>query len=82
MPDVLSDAGQLTPAGSRRRFARGVLGSGRVTGIQHQSFVSKYASVAQIDARYSAGATPSAPRRLFLKLGRRRIEVEFFNHGG
>jgi hypothetical protein len=29
---------------------------------------------------YSADAPPSAPTHLFLKLGRRRIQVEFYTH--
>jgi hypothetical protein len=81
MPDVLTDAAQLTPDWLTQALrAHGALDSGQVTNIRQRSFASKNASVAQVEASYSADAGPSAPRRLFLKLGRRRIEVELFNH--
>jgi hypothetical protein len=81
MPDVLTHAAQLTPDWLTQALrARGVLDCGCVTNIRQQSFASKTASVARIEASYSPDASPSAPLHLFLKLGRRRIEVEFFNH--
>src|SRR5262245_59324863 len=80
VPDLITDPDQLTAerlTGILR--AQGVLDRGEVTAVQRRSHASITASVAQLEVSYADLAPPDAPTRLFLKLGGRRIEVEFYN---
>src|SRR5262249_27267032 len=47
--------------------------------VKKQTIHANTASAARLEVAYSDGAPPSAPRQLFVKLGRRRIEVDFYN---
>ncbi len=89
---VITDLAEVTPAwltGVLRHS--GVLPAGEVTGVGVDAKPTYTSTVARLALTYSAGAPPTAPTRLFLKLARpastqrvvgnaqRRHEVEFHN---
>ena len=59
--------------------ASGVLARGEVAAVRTQAVQVNTATAARLAIDYSEAAPSSAPRSLFFKLGRRRIEVEFYN---
>ena len=80
MRDVITNADQVDPEWLTHVLReRGALPRGRAVALLQQAHTSNNASVARLEVDYSEDALSSAPRRLFLKLGRRRIEVEFYN---
>jgi hypothetical protein len=80
MQEVITDIDQIDPAWLTRVLQeRDVLTHGQVVGVRKQAIRTNTATAAILEVDYSDAASPSAPRRLFAKLGRRRIEVEFYN---
>jgi hypothetical protein len=80
VPDLITDPDQLTAERLTQILrARGVLDRGEVIAVRRQSYASNTAGVAHLEVSYSDDRPPDAPTRLFLKLGSRRIEVEFYN---
>jgi hypothetical protein len=56
----------------------GALSQGEVTAVQVETTETFTATAVRLCVSYSEDAPDSAPARLFLKLGHRRIEVEFY----
>jgi Phosphotransferase enzyme family len=80
MPGVIANIDQVTPEWLTQVLGeQGVLPQGRVTAVVAQGAVSNTATAARLELAYSAEAPQTAPNRLFVKLGRRRIEVEFYH---
>jgi hypothetical protein len=80
MQEVIRDIGQIDPAWLTRLLQeRGALVRGRVSVVRKQVVRTNTATAAHLEVDYSDAAPSSAPRRLFVKLGRRRVEVEFYN---
>jgi hypothetical protein len=80
MHDVIIDIDQIEPAWLTRVLReRGVLTSGQVVAARKQPVRANTATAALLEIDYSGEASPSAPKRLFVKLSGRRIEVEFYN---
>src|SRR5438045_9739214 len=78
---LITDAEQITPAWlTHILHKQGVLPSGQVIVIGHQTNQTFTASVSYLNLTYSEDAPDSAPRNLVLKSGKRRIEVEFYRH--
>ena len=81
MHDVITDIDQIEPAWLTYALkAHGVLTRGQVVAVHKQAIHANTATAALLNIDYSDEASPSAPQRLFVKLGQRRIEVEFYNH--
>jgi hypothetical protein len=81
MQYVITDIDQIEPACLTQVLQeRGLLADGQVAAIRKQTIHTNTATAARLEIDYSGEASPEAPRRLFVKLGRRRIEVEFYNH--
>ena len=80
MQDVITDIDQIEPVWLTRILQeRGMLVHGQVVAIRNQAVHANTATAARLEIDYSEAISPSAPRQLFVKLGRRRIEVEFYN---
>jgi hypothetical protein len=76
---MIANIDQVTPEWLTQVLReRGVLPRGHVITVAAQGAVSNTATAARLELVYSAEAPQAAPRRLFVKLGRRRIEVEFY----
>jgi hypothetical protein len=76
---MITNIDQIMPAWLTEVLqVQGVLPQGRVTAVRTQVADSITATAARLEIEYSAEAPPAAPRRLFAKLGQRRIEVEFY----
>ena len=80
MSEIIIDIDQIEPAWLTRVLQeRGVLAHGQVVAVRKQPIHANTATAARLEVDFSEAAPPSAPRRLFVKLGRRKIEVEFYN---
>lgn len=78
---VITELDQVTPEWLDSLLReQGVLSRGAVTAVQLGASETHTATVSPLVISYSADAPPTAPTHLFLKLGRRRIEVDFYNH--
>ena len=83
MPDVIVDIDQIEPVWLTRVLReRGVLAHGQVVAIRKQAIRANTATAVRLEIDYSGDASPAPPRRLLVKLGRRRIEVEFYRRHG
>ncbi|MFL5802477.1 MAG: phosphotransferase [Roseiflexaceae bacterium] len=79
MPEVIANIDQVTPEWLTQVLSeQGALPRGRVISVGKQVADSNTATAARLEIAYSAEAPQAAPRHLFVKLGRRRIEVEFY----
>jgi hypothetical protein len=81
MSDVITSIEQVTPEWLTEALRRaGVLPVGEVAAVEARSAATTTATAIPINLRYSDDAPESAPRKLFLKLGRRKSEVDFYHH--
>jgi hypothetical protein len=80
MFEVISNIDQIEPAWLTHVLReRGALAHGQVVAVRKQAIRANTATAALLEIDYSDAAAPLAPRRLFVKLSGRRIEVEFYN---
>jgi hypothetical protein len=80
MQSVIVDIDQIEPVWLTHVLqVRGVLTRGQVVALRKRAVHANTATAARLEVDYSDATPPSAPRRLFIKLGRRKIEVEFYN---
>jgi hypothetical protein len=76
---VIANMDQVTPVWlTQVLYESGALPQGRVGAVGAQVADSNTATAARLEISYSADAPPEAPQSLFVKLGSRRIEVDFY----
>lgn len=79
MTDIITSVEQITPAWLTAALQRsGALEQGQVTDMAWESKATYTATAAPLRVSYSPDAPTTAPRSLFLKLGRRKPEVDFY----
>jgi ecdysteroid kinase len=77
---LITDIAQVTPEWLTGVLQRsGDLDGGQVTAIDVTAAATFTATAIPLRVRYSPAAPPNAPTNLFLKLGRRKSEVDFHN---
>lgn len=81
MGTVITQLDQVTPAWLTEKLrVAGVLLQGEVLQIDSTVTATNTATAMPICPIYSADAPESAPYKLFLKLGKRKPEVDFYHH--
>jgi thiamine kinase-like enzyme len=80
MADLITDITQVTPEWLTAALRNaGVLDGGRVTAVDAQASATFTATAIPLRVGYSDDAPAQAPANLFLKLGRRKTEVDYYN---
>jgi ecdysteroid kinase len=80
MSVVITAVEQVTPEWLTSTLQRaGALPQGRVKAVHRQGKDTYTAKAFPLIVDYSDDSPPSTPKRLFLKLGRRKPEVDFYN---